>query len=77
MHLLILPLIWHRQNKMHADVVNHQIMKVTDEACPTTNALFVHYLTDYAFDGAGETAVLETDTISPLNIYGKTKALGK
>lgn len=43
----------------------------------TTNTLFVHYLTDYAFDGAGETAVLETDTISPLNIYGKTKALGK
>lgn len=52
-------------------------MKVTDEACPTTNVLFVHYLTDYAFDGAGETAVLETDMISPLNIYGKTKALGK
>ena len=40
-------------------------------------ALFVHYSTDYVFDGAGETAFVETDAIAPLNVYGKTKALGE
>ena len=60
-----------------ADLVNHQTVKAIADACLQIKALFVHYSTDYVFDGAGETAFVETDAIAPLNVYGKTKALGE
>ncbi len=60
-----------------ADLVNHRAVKKIAEACAQTGALFVHYSTDYVFNGVGQIAFNEVDTVEPLNVYGKTKASGE
>lgn len=41
------------------------------------HALLVHYSTDYVFDGAQERPYAETDTPTPLNVYGRSKLEGE
>ncbi|KQW41964.1 MULTISPECIES: dTDP-4-dehydrorhamnose reductase [unclassified Roseateles] len=40
-------------------------------------ALFVHYSTDYVFDGSGDQPRDEEAPIAPLSVYGATKAEGE
>lgn len=60
-----------------ANVVNHVAVGKIAEACAHIKALLVHYSTDYVFDGEGVSVFNEADALKPLNIYGKTKALGE
>ena len=40
-------------------------------------SIFLHYSTDFVFDGSKKTAYIESDVRSPLAIYGKSKAAGE
>lgn len=60
-----------------ANLINHVTVGKIAEACTQIKALLVHYSTDYVFDGEGTSKFNEADALKPLNIYGKTKALGE
>lgn len=60
-----------------ANLINYVAVGKIAEACTQIKALLVHYSTDYVFDGEGTSVFNEADGLKPLNIYGKTKALGE
>ena len=60
-----------------ANLINYVAVGKIAEACAQIKALLVHYSTDYVFDGEGVSVFNEADALKPLNIYGKTKALGE
>ena len=42
-----------------------------------SNALLVHYSTDYVFDGSGSAARCESAAVAPLSAYGRSKLEGE
>jgi dTDP-4-dehydrorhamnose reductase len=60
-----------------ADLINHQTVQEIAAVCQAERILFVHYSTDYVFSGQGDQPFDEADPVAPLNVYGKTKALGE
>lgn len=60
-----------------AMVVNGHAPGVLAEEASRLGALFVHYSTDYVFDGTKAGAWEETDQPNPLNVYGASKLAGE
>lgn len=46
-------------------------------ACRDRGALFVHFSTDYVFDGEHREPYRETDRVNPVSVYGASKAAGE
>lgn len=57
--------------------VNGEAPGIMAEACARSGALFVHYSTDFVFDGLATRAYREDDVTHPINAYGRSKLAGE
>ncbi len=57
--------------------VNAEAPRMLADACAKSDALLVHYSTDYVFDGHGSRPYREDDPTSPLGVYGASKLAGE
>jgi dTDP-4-dehydrorhamnose reductase len=60
-----------------AVAVNATAVEHIARACQAQGATFVHFSTDYVFDGTRRTPYSERDTPAPVNRYGESKLLGE
>ena len=59
-----------------ANQINHLAVKQLAEIAKLNESKFIHFSTDYVFNGDSKKPYLESDNVEPLNIYGKTKLRG-
>ena len=57
--------------------VNAAAPGILAEQAKALNAAFIHYSTDYVFDGQKGSPYQETDQPNPLNVYGQSKLAGE
>jgi dTDP-4-dehydrorhamnose reductase len=60
-----------------AEMVNATAVAAIAAEAARQDAVFVHYSTDYVFDGQAPGAYRETDEPRPLSAYGRTKLAGE
>lgn len=60
-----------------ATVINADSPGVLAEEARDLGALFVHYSTDYVFDGTKDSPYIEEDRPNPINAYGRSKLKGE
>ena len=60
-----------------AMLLNEKVPMVMAEEARRLNAPFIHYSTDYVFDGTKTAAYTEDDPTNPLNVYGQSKLKGE
>ncbi len=60
-----------------AHAMNCEVVKNMVNACNKVDATFVHFSTDYVFDGKKGSPYYENDAVNPLNEYGRSKVCGE
>jgi dTDP-4-dehydrorhamnose reductase len=60
-----------------AHAINAEAIHTIGEEARNLGAGVIHFSTDYVFSGAGTTPYVETDTPSPVSVYGSTKLAGE
>ena len=60
-----------------AYAVNASAPELMARYAASNNATFLHYSTDYVFDGSKDGFYVESDPRNPLGVYGKSKAEGE
>jgi dTDP-4-dehydrorhamnose reductase len=60
-----------------AFVINTKAPEIMAQYAVANGATFLHYSTDYVFDGSKDGFYAEDDQRNPLSIYGKSKAAGE
>lgn len=60
-----------------AENINGRAVGVLALIAKELQSIFVHYSTDYVFDGEKENPYIETDVPNPLSKYAQTKLLGE
>jgi dTDP-4-dehydrorhamnose reductase len=60
-----------------AMIINGNAPGILAEEARQRGAAFIHYSTDYVFDGQNAFPYRETDTPRPINVYGRTKLAGE
>lgn len=64
-------------NIEQANTMNAYIPEKIAAFCFENHIRFIHFSTDYVFDGSKNKPYIETDKPNPLNIYGKSKYNGE
>ncbi|OQP32621.1 dTDP-4-dehydrorhamnose reductase [Pantoea latae] len=64
-------------DKENARCINALAVTEIAKAAEEIGAWFIHYSTDYVFDGQGDTPWREDDATGPLSVYGSTKLEGE
>jgi dTDP-4-dehydrorhamnose reductase len=60
-----------------AMAINAHAPRIMAEMAKTSGALFIHYSTDYVFDGTKNEPYVEDDIPNPINMYGSSKYAGE
>lgn len=60
-----------------AVAINARAPEIMAEEAKKLSALFIHYSTDYVFDGTKNEMYVEQDVPNPINVYGKSKLDGE
>ncbi|MBI2638748.1 dTDP-4-dehydrorhamnose reductase [Candidatus Peregrinibacteria bacterium] len=65
------------KNRDAAFLLNAAAVKNLCQILAHKNTAFVHFSTDYIFDGANKEGYIESDSPAPLSVYGASKAAGE
>ena len=57
--------------------LNRDVPGALARACAGAGVAFVHFSTDYVFDGTKASPYVETDPVDPTGVYGASKAAGE
>jgi dTDP-4-dehydrorhamnose reductase len=60
-----------------AFAINARAASMLANACKNFNCQFVHFSTDYVFDGMHAEGYTESDPTAPVNVYGASKLAGE